>query len=148
MKLCKRCGKNKTLDCFYRSLEKEARCKECVSELRKEKYKENRQQVIARVRKYRTENPEKIRDLKLRQAYKITAEEYDKKHNQQNGVCAACGKPEKTVWRGRVVRLAVDHNHQTGQIRGLLCMFCNRALGLLMDDIKIISGLLKYRKKY
>ena len=69
MKLCKRCGNVKPLNDFYRRLEKEARCRQCVSELRKLKYKEDPEKQKERARNYRTRNPEKIRDTKLKQSF-------------------------------------------------------------------------------
>lgn len=50
----------------------------------------------------------------------LTPEQYDTLFRQQNGVCAICGKADL------LRSLAVDHDHQTGQIRGLLCTVCNR----------------------
>lgn len=49
----------------------------------------------------------------------LTVTEYDSLLKKQNGVCAICGKPPKKT------RLAVDHDHKTGRVRGLLCFFCN-----------------------
>jgi hypothetical protein len=63
------------------------------------------------------------RKRNYRQSYGITVEQYDVLSSQQNGVCAICGRPP--VKR----RLAVDHNHTTGQIRGLLCIACNTLVG-------------------
>lgn len=47
----------------------------------------------------------------------------------QDGMCALCGKPESVKRNGRVVRLAVDHCHETGRVRGLLCFGCNVSIG-------------------
>lgn len=55
--------------------------------------------------------------------YGITEAQYQCLLVGQNGVCALCGSPPKTR------RLAVDHDHQTGRVRGLLCDPCNRSLG-------------------
>ncbi len=62
------------------------------------------------------------RDARLRRLYDISAEEYDKLLAYQGGGCALCGR------RPVRVRLAVDHDHKTGRVRGLLCMNCNRAI--------------------
>lgn len=59
----------------------------------------------------------------LRRKFGIEQSEYDAMLAQQGGVCALCGAPP-----GRY-RHAVDHDHVTGRIRGLLCMGCNRSLG-------------------
>jgi hypothetical protein len=65
------------------------------------------------------------RQHNLKRSFGLTIEEYDAMHDAQGGVCAICGRPQKNK------RLAVDHNHTTGKIRGLLCTTCNRALGYL-----------------
>ena len=54
--------------------------------------------------------------------YGISIEQYEKALDQQKGVCKICGRPPKRL------RLAVDHDHKTGRVRGLLCMRCNRRL--------------------
>ena len=59
--------------------------------------------------------------------YRLSEEEYNSILNYQGGVCAGCGEPP----HGRC--LAVDHDHKTGRIRGLLCWLCNRAIGILRD---------------
>jgi len=76
----------------------------------------------------------------------ITPEDYDEMLDAQNGVCAICGKQETAVNNtGKTVkRLAVDHDHDTGAIRGLLCTRCNTAIGCLLEDEEIILGALSY----
>jgi hypothetical protein len=61
----------------------------------------------------------------LKHRYDLSIEEYDALVTKQNGVCAICGEPP----RGKMKRLSVDHNHETGKVRGLLCITCNRVLG-------------------
>jgi hypothetical protein len=65
---------------------------------------------------------------------------YQQLHDAQNGVCAICKKPETTMKLGRVLKLAVDHNHTTNKIRGLLCCKCNRALGLFDDSADLLHA--------
>lgn len=57
----------------------------------------------------------------------VSEQDYEKMLNAQGGVCAICGGPPDTRWK----KLAVDHCHQTGVVRGLLCMTCNTMLGRL-----------------
>jgi hypothetical protein len=61
--------------------------------------------------------------------YGLTPVEYDKMVEEQNGKCAICGKDRNVTSDKR--RLAVDHDHETGQVRGLLCTICNTRLGIL-----------------
>ena len=65
---------------------------------------------------------------------------------QQNFVCAICGKsnfPMKSISSGCLV---VDHNHKTNKVRGLLCHNCNRALGLLQDNTETLENAINYLK--
>jgi len=64
-----------------------------------------------------------------RHRYKITIEEYEELYAKQNGVCAICERPENLTKDGKIHMLAVDHNHETEKVRGLLCMNCNTRLG-------------------
>lgn len=59
----------------------------------------------------------------------------------QNGVCAICGK-EPTKGRGR--KLHIDHDHETGKRRGLLCNGCNTGIGSLGDDVSRLQRAIKY----
>ena len=72
---------------------------------------------------------EKKRKSNYLHRYKITIEEYEELFTKQNGVCAICDKPENLTKDGKLHTLAVDHNHETLHIRGLLCMNCNTRLG-------------------
>ena len=71
--------------------------------------------------------------------YQMRSSDYELMLRDQNGCCAICGaKPEK----GK--RLDIDHDHETGEVRGLLCGLCNRALGLLKDDPGVIRHAADY----
>lgn len=88
-----------------------------------------------------------VRRMNLRK-YGITPEQYDAISTAQGGVCAACGQPETHRNQYGVCRLAVDHDHQSDVVRGLLCGRCNRALGLLADSTARVRALLRYREKF
>jgi hypothetical protein len=92
-------------------------------------------------KKYRERHPRYNPDRRLKHEYGISLDEYDKMVENQEGVCAICKKPPI----GR--RLAVDHDHVTGKIRGLLCHNCNVSLGLLGEDSEAIKRLLDYLEK-
>ena len=74
----------------------------------------------------------------IRRKYGMTIEEYDRLFDEQDGVCAICGRTNGNK------RLAVDHDHTTGWVRGLLCHSCNVAIGLLGDDIERVAAMLEY----
>lgn len=100
-------------------------------------------------KEWRDKNPDKIKHYTrnwkswwLKKQYNMTIEEYNQMFIEQNGCCAICNTHQSELEKA----LAVDHNHETKEIRGLLCMTCNRALGLLKDDRKLLiiaAGYLK-----
>lgn len=80
--------------------------------------------------------------------YRMSNDEYIKIYNNQNGKCAICRKTENAIRKGRKVPLSVDHSHDTGIIRGLLCTNCNIGLGMFNDDVKLMKGAIKYLSKH
>jgi hypothetical protein len=81
----------------------------------------------------------------LQRFYGITVEEYDILLEAQGGVCAICRKPPTMVIRGdTVARLAVDHDHASGRVRGLLCGSCNQMLGSVDDDPERLAAAIAY----
>lgn len=79
---------------------------------------------------------EKQKDAYLRRKYGISLARYNNLLSQQKGVCAICSKPESSRKKkgGGYVALSVDHNHKTGEVRGLLCYLCNTTIGLIDED--------------
>ena len=87
--------------------------------------------------------------MPFRRLYGLTVEQYEAMVEAQGGLCAACGQPETHRYRsGEVTRLAVDHDHETDAIRGLLCQRCNSALGRFGDSAELIEALAAYRRRY
>jgi len=70
----------------------------------------------------------------IQSKYNISADEYDALEAAQLGVCAICHLPQVA---GR--RLSVDHDHETGRVRGLLCSTCNSGLGMFKDDPRLLK---------
>lgn len=93
-------------------------------------------------RKHYYESGGKLRDRGryLRRTYGITLEEYQRMLEEQGGVCAICERPETRMNRSGTAQevLCVDHDHETGEVRGLLCHDCNTALGKFGDDPQVI----------
>lgn len=82
----------------------------------------------------------------------ISDKDYQDLYARSGGKCEGCGRPEVVRSKsGEIRRLAIDHDHATGQVRGLLCNKCNRLLGLVKDDenhlLDMLDGLVKYLKR-
>jgi len=75
----------------------------------------------------------------VKRVYGITPEDYDAMAAMQNNTCAICESECATGYR-----LAVDHEHETGRIRGLLCMHCNSGIGNLRDSIPRLQAVIRY----
>jgi len=143
MKRCTKCGKEfpATTEYFYALKTGKygitSWCKSCQS-----KYSVNR------VRSWRKENPGQYKGHLLKYKFGLSIEEYTRMFNKQNGKCAICGKEETERYKGRIKFLAVDHNHKTGQIRGLLCHNCNRLLGLSYESQETLMRAAKYLEEW
>jgi hypothetical protein len=89
-------------------------------------------------------------NMRLINEFGITLDDYNKLFIDQDGKCAICGtstagKPKEGL---NSLRFAVDHDHATGKVRGLLCSMCNRSLGGFKDDIIILNNAIKYLHKH
>lgn len=81
---------------------------------------------------------------RLRIDYGISAYQYEVMVMCQGNVCAICGYPESVTKNGEVMRLAVDHDRNTGRVRGLLCVGCNTGLGSFNHDQERLSEAVRY----
>lgn len=91
------------------------------------------------------------RNLNFKREYGISLEEYDDMLFKQSGQCLICGDSQNLnvidYRSGKNRRLAVDHCHKTGKVRGLLCDWCNRALGFLRDDPELFEKAAEYLRE-
>lgn len=127
-KICKTCGVEKDVKEYQKDITKKDHlrpyCKECTSKRRK--------QLLSK---------ETIRQRNLEKNFgKGALDVYKKLFEEQKGVCAICSSPEN----GRYSHLSIDHNHDTNQIRGLLCNNCNRGIGLLKDNPELMRRAADY----
>lgn len=88
------------------------------------------------------------RAARLRREYAMDEGDYSALLAAQAGRCAICGGVESAKRGGSSKRLAVDHDHQSGVVRGLLCQSCNTALGLMGDDPSRLLLAVEYLKKF
>lgn len=128
MKICGKCKVEKPNSCFSADRYKRDKlcsyCKECA-----------RAQHAA-LRGHR-------RFYSIKSNYGLTKEEHDRMFEAQNGVCAICkSTPNKST--NNTMSLHVDHDHETGEVRGLLCHKCNAGLGFFNDSLKLVQEAAKY----
>ena len=158
IKICTKCKRGLFLRDFSKDQSRDdglnPYCRECTSRRGKKHYEKNRNKLIQKSIKYRKEHPEKNRQAshkynvsehgrgarrsyELKRKYSITLKQHEQMYIDQNGQCKICGKPVAHD------KIHTDHNHETGKVRGLLCMECNMRLGIL-EDIKFCSKAIRY----
>lgn len=96
--------------------------------------------------KYYLKNRRKVWGRNLHKKYNLSVGQFDSLKEFQNFRCANpyCLTTIPGTRKGIVIEWAVDHDHDTGEVRGLLCLKCNAALGSLNDDIQKVKGLIAY----
>jgi hypothetical protein len=92
----------------------------------------------------RKRNPIKSMDSRLRKEFGITHVEYQTIWERQQGKCAVCG--DCLMLRDKHTHL--DHDHETGVVRGILCIHCNGGLGSLKDSPQILLSAMRYLQKH
>lgn len=102
----------------------------------------------AYLKAHRTQFKDVWRNTHFLRKFGITLAEYSEMLLAQNGVCAICQKPETQKRDGKVKALAVDHDHDTGVNRGLLCSDCNTGIGKLKEDRDIFVAAIRYLDKH
>lgn len=124
--------------------QKQEQYKADKNKARREKYSkdaEYREKAKATAREYNAKNPRVKAANRLKTEYGLTIEQYDKMLESQNGKCAICGGDQKS---SLTKNLYVDHDHETGAVRALLCNNCNFILGHAKDDTDILKRAIEY----
>jgi hypothetical protein len=115
---------------------------------------------LDKIKRWRLRNPEKVKEsgkkwrdenreynigrqraYQLKSKYNMTEDDYNIMYTAQEGRCAICSTDTPT---GKWKVFAIDHCHESGKIRGLLCNECNRGMGLLKDSVAIVKATLQY----
>lgn len=144
---CKVCGKSKQRRNFYnapRSLKPNAKCKDCIRVYSKARHKR-----LMLDPKFIEKKKLWARQTQLRK-FGISEIKYSEMLVQQNSVCAICFKPEtrSSIGDEKPMKLAVDHCHITGNVRGLLCNACNTALGQFNESPQTLRSAIHYLESY
>lgn len=138
---CKK-GHSVTGDNAYVSRDGKASCKICQKEnsrrywIRIQGNPELYKKRLNASKRYRRNNP----DTGLLWKYGITAKHREDMLKKQNGGCAICSRILDIPY--------IDHDHETDQLRGMLCRNCNSGIGLLQDNISVLESALAYLKKW
>ena len=144
LKICTSCGVTKERSEFSKSKDGmygpilRSNCRLCCADQARKWFRDNK--VRAKNNRHR---------YALAKNYGLTIERYEELLNAQGGVCAICGKdePNEHGRTGTRFKLSVDHCHDTNRVRGLLCQKCNRALGLLGDDVDLLRKAIDYLER-
>lgn len=128
---------------LYRTKEKGKKRLDKWREENPEKYKEQYKNNIAKQKcsEYYHNNKDTVKNTYLQTNYGITLEDYNFLLEKQNEKCKICNNECPT---GK--SLAVDHNHKTGKVRGLLCKNCNIGLGMFFDNLDFLESAVLYLK--
>lgn len=151
-KKCTGCRVVKPIDQFgitTRAIDGRAwKCRDCISQYTKkakaapgqfEKRQEERRRFFAA-------HPDYKRNEQLKRLYGITASQFDEMHQRQGGRCAICGEHEDNLKTpvDRCRPLHIDHSHETGVVRGLLCYRCNTGIGQFDDSPEMMETAAEY----
>lgn len=120
-----------------------------------EKYAALKQQDLLERRRWNEKHPEAQRIYSLKRKfdkhYGISIEDYERMYSDQWGMCAICGTQKKSAVKsnaGRGKVLCVDHCHDSGKVRHLLCGNCNTMLGMSNDDLFVLQNAVDYVKSF
>lgn len=161
-KTCSKCKESKPMDQFatYTKKDREkpreclrAWCKACLrsdrTEYRRREPSAIKQSKIRAYAKHKIKIDACNMRCRLKKQYGISMGDYERMHSRQGGKCAICGRPEETVRRsGEPRQLSVDHDHDTGAVRALLCHKCNAGIGFFRDDASLLREAIKYIERH
>ena len=136
-KTCYKCKKEKSLEDFPKdNTRADGRSRECKA-------------CKARTaREYRIREQEQINARKQLKERGVTEEQYQAMVTLQGNVCAICGTSDTRAGDRRCARWTIDHDHDTGLVRGLLCPSCNRGIGQLGDDVDRLRAAIAYLENH
>ena len=154
MKVCRGCNKNLDISEFY--IQKKRKdgsilyknyCKKCHNESNYKKYHSLTSEEKKKRNKRYKENvgAEYHRNWKLQKQYGITLEDFNNMIEKQDNKCYICdtvfAEPSSRTFQNTP---NVDHNHETGKIRKILCRDCNTMLGLAKENIQTLHNAIEY----
>ena len=132
IKRCNGCDSVKPIQDFWKS---QSLCIGCTKERQKNRWD--------------SRTPKKRLEQHLKYKYSLTINELNEALEKQNGGCAICEEvlPDLLVYNNRRRGYAIDHNHETGKFRGILCLACNSMLGMARDSQLLLEKASAYLKE-
>jgi len=129
MKICPSCKLDKPISNYWKG---QYSCIECTKEKQKNRWA--------------SRSPKKRLEQHLKYKYSVTISELEDTLKEQNNNCAICESelPDLLVYKDRRRGYAIDHNHNTGEFRGVLCLECNTLLGMAKENKNILLAAIDY----
>lgn len=147
-KTCRKCGEEKTLEHFYRSVRSRLGvicvCKPCHNLRTTSWAKNNRPLYNKTQRAWRKTKPSLVDSYQIKSRYGLTLEKFDAMLIDQHFQCKIC-KINISHFKRRV---CIDHDHITKKIRSLLCSGCNSSLGKMKYSIESFNNAIKYIQEH
>jgi hypothetical protein len=145
MQICTQCHQEKSIKHFRTQRRKRVKvgedfdyinpmCRDCENQRNRERYHKGGKDKWAEARK----------KWSVKYSYGLTGEELDALYEKQNGKCKICTTDLVMVGKNANNIVSVDHCHDTGKVRGLLCRQCNAGLGQFRDDPELLKKAVDY----
>jgi hypothetical protein len=96
----------------------------------------------------RLSSPDSFKGRKLKSTYGISMEDFSALLDSQSHKCLICGRQISGKVNSKDLRAFVDHDHKTGAVRGLLCVYCNSLIGYCREDKSLLLAAIDYLKKF
>ena len=132
---CTQCKKDKPEGDYYVRKDRPSgkgrlsECKECMKSRVMDRYKKD---------------PDLVNDKRAAKVYGITLEQVQEMREQSGGICSICNREGKHHHK----RLVIDHDHNTGKVRGLICSTCNSMIGWCGEDTQTLQNLIDYLNRH
>lgn len=128
-KNCRTCGSTKPIEEFWKG---QSACIPCSKQKAKTRWN--------------SRSPKKRLEQHLKHKYGISHSRFAEAWSAQKGCCAICETelPDLMTYDNRRRGYAIDHNHETGEFRGILCLKCNTLLGMASDSIDVLYAAVRY----
>jgi endogenous inhibitor of DNA gyrase (YacG/DUF329 family) len=143
---CKATANKEILKLKYHANSEEARKK--AREAYYRNHDDNKERSRERMKQARFSSPDSFKGHKLKSTYGISVEEFSALLDSQGHKCLICGRQISGKVNSKDLKAFVDHDHKTGAVRGLLCVYCNSLIGYCREDKSLLLAAIGYLKKF